>query len=226
MIFLYSNDTKTQIIIFLYYIIFPHIYYKIKLKYNYMNINSRQYKQFLNKTILFIIAYSPLLLIISIKTFAYKTQINLLLINQSISLPIISIFFLIFFLIIIFISYKLVEDTANTSSNKYITVNKIDEKTDTILSYLFPYIISIISLKTTEEFISVGIILLFIFIIYFHSEIIYINPIFMLLGYKVYNLHTDKDYIIILSKKNLHRYIGQKITVRQLSTRFYVLYGD
>ena len=48
----------------------------------------------------------------------------------------------------------------------------------------------------------------------------------MLFGYKFYHLYTEKNYVLILSKQDLYRNIGETITVKQLSTRLYILNGD
>lgn len=55
--------------------------------------------------LLFISAYSPLLLIIAIKTSHYK--IKILLNNVLYEIPIVSIIFVALFIIFIFISYKI-----------------------------------------------------------------------------------------------------------------------
>lgn len=182
-------------------------------------------KNSFGKCLLFLSAYSPLFLILSIKTFFYKLSIELSLINQTWTIPIVSILLIILFIIMLYYSYYLI-NTSKKTTNKYFVVNKIDEKTDIILSYFVPYIISFISFGTLEEIISAIIIFLFIFLIYYHSEILYINPIFILFGYKFYHIYTQKNYVLILSKQDLYRNIGETITVKQLSTRLYILNGD
>lgn len=177
------------------------------------------------KCFLFFSAYSPLFLILSIKTFFYKIPIELSLINQTYAIPIVSLLLIILFIIIVYFSYCLI-NTSKKTTNKYFVVNKVDEKTDIILSYFIPYIFSFISLGTVEEIFSAIILFLFIFLIYYNSEILYINPIFMLFGYKFYHMYTEKNYVLILSKQDLYRDIGETITVKQLSTRLYILNGD
>lgn len=61
---------------------------------------------------------------------------------------------------------------------------------------------------------------------YYNSEIIYINPIFMLFGYRFYHLYTEKNYVILLSKQDIYRNIGENIKVNQLSSRLYIVYGE
>lgn len=179
----------------------------------------------LNKILLFISAYSPLFIIISIKTFNYKVSIELPLINNAYPIPLVSILFIVFFLLMIYYSNYLI-NSVKTTSQKHFKIEQVDEKTDIILSYLIPYSISLISLGTLEEVISTIFIFIFIFLIYTHSEIIYINPIFMLFGYKFYHVYTKKNYVLMLSKKDLYRDIGETIIVKQLSTRLYVVVGD
>ena len=177
----------------------------------------------INKLLLFISAYSPLLLIIAIKTSHYK--IKILLNNVLYEIHIVSIIFVALFIIFIFISYKMINNS-KSNTKKYFNVNKVDEKTDIILSYLIPYIISFISLGTPEEIFSAAIIFTFVFLIYSNSEIIYINPIFMLFEYKFYHLYTEKNYVILLSKQDIYRNIGENIKVNQLSSRLYIVDGE
>lgn len=66
----------------------------------------------INKLLLFISAYSPLLLIIAIKTSHYK--IKILLNNVLYEIHIVSIIFVALFIIFIFISYKMIN---NSKSN-------------------------------------------------------------------------------------------------------------
>lgn len=179
----------------------------------------------LNKCLLFLSAYSPLFLIISIKTVYYTFPMELPFINRTYAIPVISIILIIIFCIMVYLSNYLI-NTSKKTTNKYFKVSNVDERTDMILSYFVPYIISFISLKTTEEIISALIIFLFIFLIYYSSELLYINPIFMLFGYKFYHLYTEKNHVLILSKQDLYRNIGETITVKQLSTRLYILNGD
>lgn len=170
----------------------------------------------LDKCLLFLNAYSPILLIISIKAFFYKIHIF--------GIPV-SIISLILFFIMVYYSYYLIKKSKK-GTNKYFVINKVDEKTDIILSYFIPYLIAVISLGTLDEIISALVIFLFIFLIYSNSEILYINPIFMLFGYKFYHIYTEKSYVLILSKQDLYRSIGETIMIKQLSTRLYILNGD
>lgn len=177
----------------------------------------------INKLLLFISAYSPLLLIIAIKTNDYKIQF--LLDTVLYEIPIISITFVVLFIIFIIISYRMINNS-KSNTRKYFSVTRVDEKTDIILSYLIPYIISFIPLGTPEEIISAILIFTFVFLIYSNSEIIYINPIFMLFGYRFYHLYTKKNYVILLSKQDIYRNIGETIKVNQLSSRLYIVDGE
>ena len=179
-----------------------------------------------NKILLFFSAYSPLLIFISIKVYFLKINyylIHILFLNFSFEVPIkwgSVIFLFIFSLLVIypfFILYK-----SKSITFKPIKVKKIDEKTDMILSYLFPYIISFTSFDTLEELFYALIIFLFIFLIYIKSDILFINPFFIFAGYKFYYLYTEKSYILVLSKKDLYRSIDDTIYVKQIGNRLFI----
>ena len=179
----------------------------------------------INKLLLFISAYSPLLLIIAIKTNYYKIQIKFPLDIGLHEIPIVSIIFVGLFILFIIISYHMLNNS-KSHTNKYFSVTNVDEKTDIILSYLIPYMISFISLGAPEEIMSAILIFTFVFLIYSNSEIIYINPIFMLFGYKFYHLYTEKNYVVLLSKQDMYRNIGENIKVKQLGSRLYIVDGE
>lgn len=48
----------------------------------------------------------------------------------------------------------------------------------------------------------------------------------MLFGYRFYHLYTEKNYVILLSKQDIYRNIGENIKVNQLSSRLYIVYGE
>jgi len=173
--------------------------------------------------LLFLSSYSPLLLIFAIKIFSYN-YFYIPLINISIDGYVFSIIFILIFLFLACYSYKLLK--SGSSSTRCVYVEKVDEKSDIILSYLIPYVFSVISLNSQEELLSMIVVFLFIFFIYVKYEIIFINPLFILFGFKFYHLHTKKNYVIVLSKNNLFRYIDKEITVSQLSTRLFIFEGD
>ena len=175
----------------------------------------------INKILLFVVGYSPLFLIISIKKLNYK----IVLFNQTSPIQIISIFCILLFIASIIYSYYLIYSSKKISQ-EYFTIKNVDEKTDIILSYFIPYIISVIPLRTNEEIISAILIFTFIFLIYVHSEIIYFNPLFIFFGYKFYRVYTKKNYVLMLTKKDLYLNIDETIIVKQLNTRLYIVVGD
>ena len=48
----------------------------------------------------------------------------------------------------------------------------------------------------------------------------------MLFGYRFYHLYTKKNYVILLSKQDIYRNIGETIKVNQLSSRLYIVDGE
>lgn len=180
----------------------------------------------LSKLILFLSAYIPLFIIISIKYFLkliYNIKIPYLKLN--IPIPIIPIIILITTLIL-FYYFKKIINNSKSETEKFFNVDRVDEKNDIILTYLVPYFFSFITINSYEEFLCCIFIFLIIFMIYINSEILYINPLFILSGYNFYKIYSKNTNILLISKIDVNRRLGKKIGVKQISTKVYMVSDD
>jgi hypothetical protein len=154
---------------------------------------------------LFLSAYSPLFLILTIKNYPY---INLI--------P--------FFLIIIgysMIVWGLILYDSKKSTKEFYKVLNVENKTHESLSYLAPYIVAFLSFDFTkwQDITILFIFLLIIFVAFLNSDLIYINPILMFFKRKIYRVEVCKSQIecektkreIILISKESKIEIGSNI---------------
>ena len=114
--------------------------------------------------------------------------------------------------------------TKNTTIESY-KVLKVDNKAKDALSYLIPYIISFVSfdLAKWQDIVSLFILLVIIFAISMHSELIYINPMLYLFEYRVYDVEVCKPYlgcetninrIVLIANREIKK--NTKINVKDL----------
>lgn len=160
----------------------------------------------LRKLIMFFVSYIPLYIFLMI--LKWRIPYNLICgkTPDMTSVVFYGILLTIFFISICFlVCFKFI-DKGNS-----LTFDKLHRPDDTVISYIFTYIVPILSLMSggLEVFI-VNILLFFmVAILYVRMELFYINPILTFFGYITYS--SDKVFILsdipyndlLLHKKNL-----------------------
>lgn len=167
------------------------------------------------KIILFLCAYSPLLSILLILWLPEISWCGIL---------ICLIPLLIAPLFGCFIFYK----NKVESGQQSCIVHSITDKTHDVISYIVPYILSLISLQIQDirGLIIIIILLILLYAVYANSPMIYINPLLSLLGYRIYQVElTDKEdskphEVMLISKGMLKK--DQGIKVCDLSDEIYL----
>lgn len=162
------------------------------------------------KIFLFLTAYYPLFLILSVQ--------NSKLIEKLFNIGIFRIEFKDFndsfiyglvFGILFFILLKVFIKCQNKSNTSQYKVVKIKDMSHETLNYILTYLIAFLSLKLNDpkDIISILILLFIIGIIYINSNLLYINPFLQLLNYSIYELTikkeiTEKSIVIIAILQN------------------------
>lgn len=149
----------------------------------------------LYKIMMFISSYIPLYIIFLVQEFDFdkffKNEVCYL--QQYIKTPI--VYIMIILIIISFMAFFiLINLNPNDKIKKVCQIENISYET---LSYLVTYVIPILNFdKNSINSIIINIILFLIYgMFYIKAEILHINPIFMLFGYKIYKINSN-DYII------------------------------
>jgi len=167
------------------------------------------------KFILFICAYSPLITIIGLQS---VPEINLL----TIILCFIPIIFGIVF------GMYLYHETSKQTGQEYFTIIHAEDKTQEILSYIVPYILSLMTINIHNMQGALIFLILFVvlYAIYVNSSLIYINPLLSLMGYKIYSVKTrdstSKEEIITIITKKINLTVDQKICLHELADLVYL----
>lgn len=157
---------------------------------------------------LFISSYFPLYIFIGIIKFDIFKSIRFKnLWDESVLLFIILvIFILISVIVVIWIKYK-------SCNHNYRLITSVERDSDSIISYIFTYIIPIMSAFNdkfiTREFVWINILLfLLVWYLYLKLNVLYLNPLLVVIGYIPYRVNdgivlTDISYNKLLEYKRL-----------------------
>ena len=164
--------------------------------------------------LLFISAYSPLVLILAVKDWDFSVKNYFkhpLAIYIMLGVAIISV-------ILLFSTVQFLK-----RGNMPVKIKSVKNRSGDLINYTIPYIVSFFSfdLSKMADVISLSIFLLLMLFLTIKSKSIFLNPILLLSGYNLYDLDFEfdgkEDYRIVLSKHEPKA--GDKFYVRNL-TRF------
>ena len=173
------------------------------------------------KVALFISAYSPLFTLIILHSIPPINLIDLFPTGLldiprigSLLIPIILAFIPIIFAW--FFGKYLYRRAAETSGIRYYYVKQSDDKTQEVLSYIIPYIISLMTVSILElnSIISIIVLLILLYPIYANSSMIYINPVLALMGYRLYNVTVENPEVESSNKESNIMLITRRNKVR------------
>ncbi len=82
--------------------------------------------------------------------------------------------------------------------------SKIENSGSCILQYFLTYVIPFVTIEVLDwqNVATYGIIFFVIGVIYIKSDLIYLNPTLLLLGYKIYKVTTINDEIVVITNNN------------------------
>lgn len=159
------------------------------------------------KWLLFISSYAPLYLLLAINNYKYNISLisNIKQVSDNIQ-------HLVFWIVVIFlfiISIISVSYFKYISLNARTTVSGLKPINEGVLTYLIPYLIPLLemNINSINSLLVNALLFLIIGIVYVKSDLLYINILLILLGFKVY---TDSNGNVIISDYN-----GDELTVSQ-----------
>jgi hypothetical protein len=104
------------------------------------------------------------------------------------------------------------------------TVKKAVNKTSDTLNYVITYVVALVSLDFTkwQDWVSLLILLSVIYAIFIHSNLLFVNPMLNLFGYKFYEVEVKEGgTVTIISKKRLKA--DMKISIKKISDDIFIL---
>lgn len=159
------------------------------------------------KVCLFFSAYSPLFIIMILRS----TE---------------NLWVILIGLAVIFIGNAIWLKSISLARKKTIRQTKVqlaENRTSESLSYIVGYVFGLVNFNFDRflDIISVGVLIFVLYTIYINSDLIFVNPIMNLFGYKLFKAQTDKnERIIILSKSDILP--GDKVELQDLSSGIYL----
>ena len=165
--------------------------------------------RFWAKIALFLSAYFPLFLILTIKNYPGVDLIPILTLIIGISMLV----------------WGLILCDSKKSSGEYYKILKVENKTHESLNYLAPYIVPFLNFDLTkyQDVIVLFIFLLIIFVVYMSSDLIYTNPVLAFVKCKIYRVKVCKSNncensqrTILLLSKNSKFELNKKIRLKSI----------
>jgi hypothetical protein len=161
------------------------------------------------KLILFLSSYLPLWLIFVIQFYSKQNNIGVVI---SVILGAISILGLYVYLNLVRKLNKL-----------QITVSLINRRDGEAMSYIVSYLLPFMALPSSNlgDFVSLGIFLIVLAVIYVNSDMLHINPVLNLMGWHIYEITKESGQIcLLISRKKVKK--GNCLDVAQIGDELYI----
>lgn len=159
------------------------------------------------KTSLFLVSFSPLFIILSVKIFLELQIINYVkLITHDLFwlvVLILGILPLIIFASHVWISIKLKKNRLNMS------LSEPEQLGDGIISYVMTYIVPLTSLSyssSDSEYLSNILLFLLIMVLYIRMDLVFLNPILIILGLNIYKAKGNGEVRYYLTTYNFQNF--------------------
>jgi hypothetical protein len=148
----------------------------------------------LARVIMFLSSYSPLGILIGILTFDQDTRA---------AISIIALSLLLFLFVPLYLRWM------KQSGSSLYTIDERKSLDGDVLAYIATYLIPFITIpiKTIAEGIAVMFLMIVLCIIYTSSNMLYVNPVFSLFGYHIYEVSFNNNkgtYIVIARQRDLY----------------------
>lgn len=171
--------------------------------------------------VLFLSAYSPLMLILIIKDY---DATNLGLLPQN------PVFSGILLLIAVFSSLAVLRSVREIDGGLTVTVTKASNKSGDMFGYTIPYMLSFmkVNLGDWQIIVSLALFLAILFIMAYRSQTVFVNPILALAGYMLIDCtfkRGDKEIqAMVVTRQPLA--VGDTCRMERLSHYLYVAVKD
>ena len=163
-----------------------------------MNLNNNKsvfetyrYRTWEKQTILFVTAYSPMFLIFVLVILNSLIENNIQ--NQiELTLYFLFVFGIPIFIVLCLLALRgMLDDAKHTTKEQYTFISRKNITGDS-LSYIVPYFLPIIGFQNISSLMIIAFIILFgiIYLIYIKSDLLSINPILIIMNYRIYCLEN------------------------------------
>ncbi|MBU7046197.1 MAG: hypothetical protein HXS54_07130 [Theionarchaea archaeon] len=160
------------------------------------------------RSLLFVSAYTPLLLIFALQYFDVR--------SSDFWICVVALFLANFIWVPVFI-------VSRGWSTRVFIVKKSKNRTSDALDYIIAYIIVFLGfqLEKWQDAASIIILLTVIFFVYIHSNLLFINPVLNIFGYKIHDVEIVTGENIVLITKRFKIRPGN-IETKKMSDNIYI----
>ncbi|MEC1716988.1 hypothetical protein [Schinkia azotoformans] len=177
------------------------------------------------KWLLFISSYAPLYLLLAISTYDFKLtpfQYYKSILNSGTNL-----YFWFVIVTLFIVSFVAIGYFKFISLNERRSLTGLKPINESILSYLITYVIPLTAMDVSSinSLVVNGFLFLIIGIVYVNSDLLYLNILLILFGYRVYNDSSNNIIITNYSKNELTIYMntGESILCRKVVKGVYLV---
>lgn len=155
------------------------------------------------RILLFLTSYLPLFVIIMIKH-AEQHEVFYILV------PI--IIFSLIALGHVFYTLNKIGGSYEVNGSK-VSKGRIENNSKATLEYFLTYVVPLLAFNLTEwkEYAIFGIVFFIIGVLYVKSDLIYMNPTLILLGFNIHKVVLDTGEIVVISKNNIRNGIKNPV---------------
>lgn len=167
-----------------------------------------QLKKYIN-LFLFISAYTPLFIILSIYLLEEYFVLSLILIIITVIADL--------------IFYLLIKGSKNFTETVY-TVKNSENRTANSLNYVVAYVVAFlgISFSKWQDFVTLIIIMATIYVVFINSNLIFVNPLLNVFNYRIFSIEVEEGGKIILITKTKKLEKNDKINIRNIADDIYI----
>lgn len=137
------------------------------------------------RIVLFLSSYAPLFGVFAVKQYPHSHRAAYVFAGLGLGS-----------LLVFFIFMK----TANTLAATEITVSEHVARDGDSMSYIVTYLVPFLDIHFDEFSNVVGLLIIFLVlgVLYVNSNLIYTNPVLNIIGFHIFDVHTDEDRPIVL----------------------------
>ncbi|AOZ94904.1 hypothetical protein [Paenibacillus crassostreae] len=177
------------------------------------------------KWLLFISSYAPLYLLLAINNYDFKLIPVEYFKTVLGSEPM--LYFWIVIVILFIISFVAVGYFRFISLNDSRGLIGLKPMNESVLSYLITYVIPLtaMNVSSTNSLVVNGLLFIIIGIVYVNSDLLYLNILLILFGYRVYNDASNNVIITNYSKDELTNFMntGERVLCRKVVNGVYLM---
>lgn len=132
--------------------------------------------------------------------------------------------FILFITIAILISIYSLYDLKRTNGNEYHQIGSLKRPDDTVISYMMTYIIPLLTTENLTNKMTIINLILFILIgyLYIRLHLIYLNPLWAIFGYIMYQTDCNKVLITNIRYEKINLINNKTLKCRLLSSNIYL----